>query len=139
MLRVSGSNLLGVLGVCCLLVAMMAKAETYGYRCDKNFTDIQAALETIEQELKKTTTRVEYQESVKQRFDRVENLLTLVTTCIDTGQMERENARQWHQLKMTLASLQASAQVSAFTKFDDWVTAKELDLSAFENARTGKW
>lgn len=123
-----------------LLVLSTAQVQAaHHVDCDENIATITQQLQRIEQELHNTRTKHEYQASVKKRFEVVDKLLLLSGQCIANGNGEIETAKQWYQIKMTLASLQASAQVSAFTKFDDWLTAKELDLSAFENAKQGKW
>jgi hypothetical protein len=40
---------------------------------------------------------------------------------------------------MTLTALQASAQLSAFSEFNNWLESKEKDLTAFEYAHSAQW
>lgn len=86
------------------------------------------ALQTIETELHAVNGQKMYEESVIRRYNTLEQLLKRASQC-DSSLLPLEEQRNIHQIRMTLASLQASAQASAFTKFSDWLKAKDLDLA----------
>src|SRR5690554_1793902 len=86
------------------------------------------ALKTIETELYAVNGQKMYEESVIKRYNTLEQLLQRASQC-DSSLLSLEEQQNVHQIRITLASLQASAQASAFTKFSDWLKAKKLDLS----------
>lgn len=118
-------RMLGVSSVC--FVCLMSET-LLADNCRDVYLSALTQLQQIETELLSISSKKQYQESVTQRYDMIEASLNLATEC-DASQLDVDGQRDVHQLRMVLSSLQASAQASAFTKFADWVTAKELDLS----------
>lgn len=112
--------------VFCLLLSSIGHADTMD-SCHAVYQPALAKLQELETELSKVNGKKMYQESVMNRYDTLEQLLTSASRC-DSSKLSLEEQQDIHQIRVTLASLQASAQASAFTEFSDWLKAKTLDL-----------
>ncbi len=110
----------------CLLLFPAAHAATID-SCHSIYQPALSKLQEIETELNKVNGKKMYQESVMKRYDTLEQLLHSASRC-DSSDLSLEEQRNVNQIRVTLASLQASAQASAFTEFSDWLNAKKLDL-----------
>lgn len=107
--------------------------------CTAIYTDATDALDAIEIKLQATDSKSDYQKSVRARFDKVEQLLLASESCEKPLVLDKAFVQRWHQMYMTLTALQASAQLSAFTEFDNWLNSKQKDLTAFDYAKQSKW
>ena len=106
----------------------------YAGTCEDSYQPSLEQLNNIEKNLQTTNTLEAYQQSVKERYDVVEEMLIVATTCSRNDQLSTEAMFKWEQLSLAFSSLQASAQASAFTKFKDWIAARETDLHACNKA-----
>ena len=86
-------------------------------------------LQAIEEGLVRVSSLEQYRDAVMARYDVVERLLRESRQC---QQLAASNELQ--RLQAGLSALQASAQASAFSKFGDWVTAREKDLAVCRQA-----
>lgn len=98
----------------------------------------QPALSSIEQihtELSQIESRQQYRASVKRRHDRIEQLLERLMDCREGG-LDQRRIQSLQRIRMALSALQASAHASAFTDFEDWLKAKQLDIKWCERVQS---
>lgn len=94
------------------------------------------ALNNIQQQLEKVDSKNAYEQNVKARFDTVGALLKSSETCEKPTQMQAQFIEGWQQMYRALTSLQATAQLCAFSGFSNWVESKEQDLTVFKYAKS---
>lgn len=112
-------TLLGV--VIYTLLLPVAHAES----CQVVLVTGEIELDKIATELQSISSKKTYQESVQNRYQIIDTLLYSSKSC-DTNTLKQ--TEKFNTLRNSLALLQASAQTSAFTGFNNWVATKERDM-----------
>ena len=114
---------LALLSWCLLFLSAVQAAD----QCKAAYQPAMIKLQEIEAELNTVNGKKMYQESVMKRYDALEKIIASISHC-DSSKLSLQEQNNIQQNRMTLTSLQASAQASAFTEFSDWLQAKRSDL-----------
>lgn len=114
-----------------VVIISTSQVQAMSSHCQGIFVSAKDELSKIHQSLKAVSNKDQYQSSVKARYDTVETLLIMSENCEGAKSNSGEERKDWMKLRATLSKLHTNAQASAFTKFENWLSAKETDLSAF--------
>ena len=113
-----------------LVVFVILQSNTFAQNCDEALLPAKNEIQRMRKSLSTLTTQEEYRERVKARYDNVQLLLFMAKACSQNIELSRQSLYQWQLIMETLASLEASAKTSAFTKFSDWREARQADIDA---------
>ncbi len=115
------------------LILLCLSPFSFALNCAGDYKVSQLELIKIKQELQKVTSKVQYEASVKSRYDFVDSMLAVSSICVQEDGLEQDMVSNWKQLQAVLSELQGSAQAAAFAKFNNWMTAKEGDLHSLDS------
>lgn len=115
-----------------LLVCLGASPVNADSTCSFQVSPAVQSLDRMRQQLEKATSRDLYQDVVKSRYDELDRLLTAIQNC-DPGALPEPRRQAVKTIKSTLVALQSSSRTSAFTRFADWVDARQRELSLLED------
>lgn len=121
-----------ILSILVLFLAFDANAVE---QCTRVYDEAIVALSDIQQRLENIENQNAYEESVKARFDTVSALLKDSDACEKPKQMDAKFIEDWQKMYMALVSLQATAQLCAFSGFSNWAESRQQDLSSFGHVK----
>ena len=114
-----------------LLSLLLFSTAVSAQNCEDQYLPVKKKLAYISASLLQTHDKQAYSSHVRQRYEDVAILLFLAESCAEDTQLTGVQQRQWIDVAGLLVTLQSSAKSSAFTDFEDWMTVKQGDISAY--------